>query len=121
MAGDPMDYAVDFVEMVQAKTNNPFGGFDVTWTKGIEFKCFLHLDQSMDARRAEKDGVTSVYTGIVDKNVPIEFHNVIRRVFDSATFRITSEPGDNATPDGIPHLAGRGRKFFTAEKWEIPA
>ena len=44
------------------------GGFTTSWTDGAEFNAAVVCDQSMQARAAEKQGVTSLYTVTCEPN-----------------------------------------------------
>lgn len=54
---------------------------------GAEFTNYQDLNSSMEARRAEKEGVTSLYSALVDKAVPIEYNDVFK---DKTTGRRTA-------------------------------
>lgn len=100
------------------KTRQPDGegGYTVEWTDGAEFLNYQALNTSMEARRAEKEGVTSVYSGLVDASVPIEYNDYFRDETTGETYRVTSEPADKVTPKS----ASFGLKYFTAEKRALP-
>ena len=103
------------------KTRKPdgAGGYEVTWIEGAEFLNYQSLDTSMEARRAEKEGVTSVYSALVDKAVPIEYADYFRDKETGMTYRVTSNPEEREAP----RTAGatiRGLKYFTAERKELP-
>ena len=80
-AAEPMEENLmlldDFgkVCVFKEKTRTPDGegGYYIEWTDGSEFTAYQSLDTSMEARTAEKQGVTSVYSALVDKAVPIEY------------------------------------------------
>lgn len=92
------------------------GGFTTTWTEGAEFYAHARLDNSIQAKIAEKQGVTSLYTITTNKSLTLENNDVIRRKDDGATFRITSNGTDNKTPDS----AGLDMRQVSAELWVIP-
>ena len=99
------------------KTNVPdgFGGYETVWKDGIEFQNYQTLESSMEARIAEKQGVTSVYNALVSKSVPIEYHSVFRDETTKQTYRVTSDPSDKQAPKS----ASFDLKFFTAERWAL--
>ena len=92
------------------------GGYMTSWTEGVQFDNFQALDTSMEARTAEKQGVTSVYTSLVDKNLPIGYHDVFRDIETGLVYRVTSEPSEKTAPKS----ASFELKSFTAERWDIP-
>ena len=99
------------------KTNVPdgFGGYETAWKDGIEFQNYQTLESSVEARIAEKQGVTSVYNALVSKAVPIEYHSVFRDTTTGETYRVTSDPSDKQAPKS----ASFDLKFFTAERWAL--
>mgnify|MGYP006934502799 FL=1 len=92
------------------------GGYVGTWSDGIEFENYQALETSMEARRAEKEGVTSIYTALVDKNIPIRYGDYFRDIATGATFRVTSNPEEKQAPKS----ASFSLKYFTAERKDAP-
>lgn len=74
------------------------GGWITQWEDGLEFNAAIIMDNTMTARVAESEGMTSIYTVTTDKNVAFDFHDVFKRVSDGKTFRVTSDPKDRQTP-----------------------
>ena len=72
------DFAHSCVLMEKKRVPDGAGGYIVEWTEGAEFTNYQALDTSMEARRAEKEGVTSLYSALVDKAVPIEYNDVFK-------------------------------------------
>ena len=93
------------------------GGYTMTWIDGAAFHAAIVKDNSIQARAAEKQGVTEVYTVTVDRNMPLEFHDVFRRESDGAIFRVTSNITDSKTPRVATFSFGQ----VTAERWELPS
>lgn len=112
---NPLSHADKFKFLNRVVTNGPFGPV-IDWQEGAEFDCLLTFNSSMEARIAEKQQVTSLFSGIVAKDSPIEYHSVFKRVSDDAVFRVTSEPKD----DESPGIATFSVKAFTAEKYTLP-
>lgn len=104
-----------FVIMDKVREDDPEGGFITVWKEGASIQAIATLDTSMQARIAEQQGVTSVYTITVDKSVNLEYHDVVKRVSDGKVFRITSDGSDNVTPV----TSGLDIRQLTAEKWEL--
>lgn len=92
------------------------GGFKTQWVDGATFLAAIIKDNTIQARVAEKQGVTEVYTVTVDKALPLAFHDVFRRDSDGATFRVTSNIVDSRTPKAASFQFGQ----VTAERWELP-
>ena len=107
----------DVVLMEKKREPDGEGGFlPAVWVDGVKFKAAITFDSSMQARTAEKDGVTSLYTVTVPKNAKLEYHDVIRRLEDGKVFRITSDGDDKMTPERASFQVIQ----VTAEEW-IPA
>ena len=72
-----------------------------------------------DSRKAEKDGVTSVYSALVNQSVPIEYNDYFRDTETGITYRVTSNPEEKAAPRSAGAII-KALKFFTAERKELP-
>ena len=100
------------------KTSAPdgYGGTQTVWVPGAPFKAAAVLDSSMQARIAEKEGVTAVYTITTSRNVNLQYHDVIKRVSDGKIFRVKSDGDDVKTPNS----AGLDMRQVNAEEWTLP-
>ena len=100
------------------KTTAPdgYGGTTVSWQEGAEFYAAIVFDTSMEARVADKQGVTSLYTITTRKNLTLEYHDVFRRLRDGKIFRVTSDGDDKHTPAS----ANLDMRQVTAEEWSLP-
>ena len=92
------DFARTCVLMEKTRMPDGAGGYIVAWAEGAEFLNYQALDTSMEARRAEKEGVTSVYSVLVNKTVPIEYNDYFRDTSTGNTYRVTSNPEETAAP-----------------------
>ena len=92
------------------------GGFITSWADGTGFKAAVVCDTSMQARAAEKQGVTSLYTVTSEPNAKLEYHDVFRRLSDGKIFRVTSDGDDAQTPKRATFQFSQ----VTAEEWELP-
>lgn len=93
------------------------GGFITEWTEGAGFQASITFDSSMQARIADKQGVSSLYTVTTAKNAKLEYHDVIKRLSDGKIFRITSDGDDKQTPARA--VFGQYLQV-TAEEWVLP-
>ena len=91
------------------------GGYVVNYVENAHFMAAITFDSSVEARIAEKSGVTSVYTVTLDKSVPIEYHDVFKRLSDGKIFRVTSDGGNKKTPPSASFQVQQ----VTAEEWSI--
>ena len=92
------------------------GGFITEWTEGAEFKAAIVFNTSMEARLAEKQGVTSLYTVTISRNAMLEYHDVFRRLKDGKIFRVTSDGDDSYTPASTD----LDMRQCLAEEYQIP-
>lgn len=105
----------DVVMMDKKSTSDGAGGTVVSWVESAPFKAAITFDSSMEARTAEKQGVTSLYTVTTGKNVHLEYHDVFKRLSDGKVFRVTSDGDDVVTPKRATF------QFLqvTAEEWVL--
>lgn len=103
----------DVVMLEKKRVPDGEGGFTVEWVPGVSFKAAVTFDSSMEARTAEKQGVTSLYTVAVPVNAKLEYHDVFRRVRDGKVFRVTSDGDDKITPASASFQFAQ----VTAEEW----
>lgn len=104
--------------VLMEKSRQPDGesGYITTWSEGLEFTNYQALDTSMQARIAEKQGVTSVYSALVRSDLPIEYNDYFKDKTIGLTYRVTSNPEDKVAPKS----ASFALKYFTAERKELP-
>lgn len=95
-----------------------YGGYKTAYVKNEEtpFYCAITFDTSIEARRADKEGVKSLYTVTTQKNLTLEYHDVFERDRDNKIFRVTSDGDDKFTPSS----ATLDMRQVTAEEWELP-
>lgn len=91
------------------------GGFTTGWTEGAPFKASITKTNTTEAKIAEKQGVTELYTVTVQKGLPLEYHDVFKRDSDGLTFRVTSNINDSETPKTASFQIGQ----VSAERWDI--
>lgn len=92
------------------------GGFKTTWAEGAKFMAAIVLNTSIEARIGEKQGLTSLYNVTTNKNAVLNYHDVFRRLYDSKTFRVTSDGDEKQTPaSSTINMA-----VVTAEEWSLP-
>ena len=109
------DFARTCILLEKNRTPDGAGGYETTWINGAEFLNYQALDTSMEARRAEKEGVTSVYSALVNKAVPIEYGDYFRDKTTGDTYRVTSNPEERSAPKSARPMI-QGLKFFTVER-----
>lgn len=105
-----------FIILDKISVSDGEGGFDTMWSEGAEIDAVVTLDTSMQARIAEKQGVTSVYTVTTNRDVILPFHTVLKRKSDGKIFRVTTDGGDKQSPS----ISSLNMAQVNAEKWELP-
>ena len=104
-----------FTMLDKTTTADGYGGYIISWVEGAEIQATAVLDSSIEARIAEKQGVTALYTITTNKNVNLQYHDVIRRTRDGKIFRVTSDGDDKHTPNS----AGLNMRQVSAEEWVL--
>lgn len=95
LLSDAMEKCVMLDKVTQS---DGFGGYYSQWVEGAEFNAAIVFDTSIQARVADAQGVKSLYTVTVDRNMVLEYHDVFKRLSDGKIFRATSDGDDKATP-----------------------
>lgn len=105
-----------FVILNKAVVPDGVGGTITTWTDGKTINAVSRLDNSKEARIAQQQGVTALYTLVTRKSVILDYHDVLRRKSDGKIFRVTSDGEDMKTPDS----ASFAYREVNAEEWRLP-
>lgn len=92
------------------------GAVTSAWTLGAEFQAAIVFDTSIEARTAEAQGVTALYTVTTTKSINLQYHDVFQRDSDKKIFRVTSDGDDKKTPQS----AGLNMRQVSAEEWALP-
>ena len=74
------------------------GGKKTVWEDGNPLSAAIIRDTSTEARIAEAAGTVETYTVTVSRSVHLKYHDVIKRLSDGKTFRITSDNAESKTP-----------------------
>lgn len=94
-----------------------YGGYKTSWVEGAAFDAAITFDTSIEARVADQQGVTSLYTVTTGKALTLEYHDVFKRIRDNKIFRVTSDGDDKFTPNS----ATLNMRQVTAEEWRLPS
>lgn len=92
------------------------GGFISQYVPGASFDAAITFDNSIAARVAAAQDVTSLYTVTTSRATTLEFHDVFQRDSDKQIFRVTSNGKDNETPAS----ATLDMRQVSAEAWSLP-
>ena len=103
------------VLMEKTRVSDGEGGWLPSWAEGLEFEAAIVLESNINARIAEAEGVTGVYTVTTERNVQMDFHDAFKRLSDGAIFRLTSNTKDATAPamSTVPIAKA------TAERWAL--
>lgn len=111
------EYKESFAFMDKSHTRDAEGNPVVTWTQSeATFNAALRFDSSVQAKRAQAEGVEDLYTIVTGREVDLEFNDVVKRLGDGTTFRVTTSGKDNHTPAS----AGLNMRAVSAKLWTIP-
>lgn len=105
----------DCVMLDKRSVPDGIGGFTHEWVEGAAFSAAIVKDNTLEARVAEKEGVTEVYTVTTDKALELDYHDVFKRLSDGQVFRVTSRITDSKTPKVASFAFGQ----VNAERWEL--
>lgn len=108
------EYTADCVFMNEAVVLDGYGGYITTWSEGAPFSAVITEDSSLQAETAGIEFSTSFYGIKVDKNVPLDFPKVFKRLKDGKTFRIRNSEGLKA-----PSFSPLNMKMMSAEEYSI--
>lgn len=102
--------------MEKQRVDDGAGGWTTVWKEGVEFDNYQSRDTSMEARRAEQENVTSLYSALVRSDLPIEYGDFYKDKETGLTYRVTSNPDEKQAPKSSSFAL----KYFTAERKELP-
>ena len=109
--------AFESCTMIHKTTQNDgYGGEVTAWVEGASFDAAIVFDSSIQARTAQAQGVTSLYTVTTRRTKVLEYHDVFKRASDGKFFRVTSDGDDKYTPTS----ATLDMRQVTAEEWTVP-
>ena len=110
------DFKTPCVMLEKKRVPDGEGGFITSWAEGAEFDAAVVFDSSLEARTAEQQGVSSLYTVTTAKNAKLEYHDAFKRLSDGKIFRVTSDGDDKQTPERATFQFAQ----VTAEEWSLP-
>ena len=111
-----LDDAMDACVLLDKKSlPDGEGGFTGTWSEGAAFNAAIVFSTSLQARVAQKQGVTSLYTVSTRRSVRLDYHDIFKRLSDGKIFRVTSDGDDVASPaSSLLDI-----RQVTAEEWSL--
>lgn len=92
-----------------------YGGFLSKYVEGAGFSAAIVVDNSVQSRLAQSQGVLDIYTITTSKAINLQYHDVFRRTSDGKVFRVTTDGDDRKTQES----AGLNMRQVQAEEWSI--
>lgn len=111
------EYMENCVMIDKTTVSDGRGGFDYAFVEGAEFQAAITLDNSIQAKIAQQQGVTGVYSVTTQKSINLQYHDVFRRSSDGKVFRVTSDGDDKKTPPS----ATLNMRQVSAEEYTLPS
>lgn len=105
------------VFMNEATVDDGEGGHITQWSEGAHINVAIVNDTSLNAKIAEKEGITSTYTLTTRKEDALKPYQVIKRLSDGQIFRITSDSREKTSPI----VSTLDIAQCSAEKWSLPS
>jgi hypothetical protein len=105
-----------FVYLNRVKVDDSVGGYKDEYQEGVKFDAAVIKNTSTQAVIAEKNGISEIFTIVVNKTLSLEYHDVIKRLSDGAIFRVTSNTVDSTAPVASTVPIAK----VTAERWVLP-
>lgn len=105
----------EFIIMDKKRVSDGEGGFTTEWEEGATIMAVAVQDTTMEAKIAEKQGVTSTWKITTSKSINLEYHDVLKCVRTEQIFRITSRGGEVVSPK----MATLDISQVEAEAWEL--
>lgn len=111
------EYMENCVMIDKTTVSDGRGGFDYAFVDGAEFQAAITLDNSIQAKIAEQQGVTGVYKVTTTKSINLQYHDIFKRASDGKIFRATSDGDDNKPPVS----ATLNMRQVSAEEYTLPS
>ena len=109
------DYVTECAFMDKTTKPDGYGGYTQEWTEGAHFDAVI-LKNNEEAVLASGAADNTTYYGVkVEKQVPLEFRTVFKRMSDGKTFRVKADEGMTT-----PSFSPMNIKQMPIEEWKIP-
>lgn len=93
-----------------------YGGQKASWTPGATFEATVTLDDSIEMKVAQAQGVKGVYRVTKSRSVKLPWHTVFQSADGENTYRVTSRKENSA-----PSSASFDISYVSAEDYEMTA
>ena len=102
--------------MNHVRTDDAYGSYTDEWSEGASFEAAIIKNSTTEAIVAEKQGITEIFTVVIQKGFVLDYHDVFKRLSDGQIFRVTSNAKDSEAPEASTVKIAK----ITAEKWVLP-
>lgn len=106
------EFMEECVRLERTSTPDGQGGQTTSWSPSKPFEAAVVRDSATVSTVADKAEPSATFT--VTTQVPLSFHEVIRRESDGLVVRVTSEATET------PGMASFAFVQYGAERWEVP-
>lgn len=103
------------VMMDKVSVPDGMGGFSYQWVTGAQFEAAVIKLSNPTIVVAEQKDINEQYNVVARVGVPLQFHDVFKRLSDDATFRVTGDARDTQPPEMSTVQISK----VTAERWSI--
>lgn len=110
------EYNVPCVLLVKTRTDDPVGGYRISWVDGVAFDAAWEFESAPEITVAEQQGVSRTYRIYVNKTLDLDYHEAFRRTDNGQIYRVTNPGTDRKTPS----FSMLNKRLIEVEKWELP-
>ena len=111
------EYCEEYVVLNKLTVNDGYGGYKTVWQEGASFKGALAVASDNEVTVAQAMGEKVSHTMLIDKELVLDYHTVVKRVCDDKIFRVTSTGAEMYTPAS----SSLNKRKISCEEWEIPS
>lgn len=111
------EYSDNYVVINKLTVDDGYGGYKTVWQDGATLKGALAQASQSEIVVADSKGERVTHTMLIDKNIKLDYHMVLRRTTDGKIFRVTSSGDEMYTPAS----SNLNKRKINCEEWEIPA
>lgn len=92
------DFLTDCRMMDKRTIADGYGGVTVELVPGAEFRAAIVMDSTTEAQIAQQNGLKTIYKILTGELVSLTQGDIVQRMEDGLTLRVTSNARDMSTP-----------------------
>lgn len=104
----------EYVIIDKTTADDGYGGVIPVYSDGAHFMATVTLDDSVQMKTAEAQGVKGIYRVTTQRNVRLPWHTIFKSKDGKKVFRVTSKD-ENAAPT----RSTIDIRYVSAEEWEL--